>query len=277
MSKLSPAHWIGKTETCSDVIDMAHVGKIAATLGAPRPGAGEPLPMLWHWAFFQEPVSADGLGEDGHPARGGFLPPADNRNRMWAGGHLDFVQPLSIGVQAHRTTTIGAVEEKQGRSGSLLFITLNHEYTQAGQLCVREQQNIVYREPAVPKESSDFVVPEPAWCERFHPTPVTLFRYSAVTFNGHRIHYDHPYATDVEGYSGLVVHGPLQATLMLQMFQQQCPGRIPKAYTYRGLRPLTADEPFNIAGADIAADRAQLWTFTDRGPAHHAEIQFEEA
>ncbi|PTB94226.1 hypothetical protein C9974_05595 [Marinobacter sp. B9-2] len=277
MSKLSPAQWIGKTETCNDVINKAHVDKIAATLGTLRPAAGEPLPMLWHWAFFQEPVSAEGLGEDGHPARGGFLPPADNRNRMWAGGHLDFLQPLRIGVEANRTTTIGAVEEKQGRSGSLLFVTVNHEYTQAGKLCVREQQNIVYREPAAPKESSDFVVPEPAWCERFDPTPVTLFRYSAVTFNGHRIHYDHPYATGVEGYSGLVVHGPLQATLMLQMFQQQYPGRIPKAYTYRGLRPLTADEPFNIAGADIAADQAQLWTFTDHGPAHYAEIQFEEA
>lgn len=193
------------------------------------------------------------------------------------GGQLDFVRPLRVGVQAHRTTTIGAVEEKQGRSGSLLFVTVNHDYTQADQLCVREQQNIVYREPTAPKKNSDFVVPEPAWCERFHPTPVTLFRYSAVTFNGHRIHYDHPYATGVEGYIGLVVHGPLQATLMLQMFQQHYSGRIPKAYTYRGLRPLTADEPFNIAGADIAADRARLWTFTERGPAHHAEVQFEES
>lgn len=276
MSKLSPADWVGSTEASDDSIDASHVSRMAATLNTSRPGTGDPLPMLWHWAFFQEPLSEHGLGNDGHPARGGFLPPADNRNRMWAGGQVDFLHPLRIGIPARRTSMIGAVDEKQGRSGSLLFVTVTHEYSQAGELCVRDQQNIVYREPAVPKRSSDVTMPEPEWCERFHPTPVTLFRYSAVTFNGHRIHYDYPYATGVEGYNGLVVHGPLQATLMLQSFQQKYPGRVPRSYTYRGVRPLIADEPFNIGGADVAADRTRLWTFTDSGPAHQADVTFEE-
>lgn len=277
MSKLFPADWVGKTETCEDTIDIAQVNKLAATLNVLTPGDGASLPLLWHWAFFHRPVLADALAEDGHAANGGFLPPTGAKSRMWAGGHLDFVQPLRIGAEARRTSTIGAIDNKMGQSGNLVFVTVNHEYKQAGQLCFCEQQSIVYREPVAPKNSSSFAVPAATWCESFCPRPVTLFRYSALTFNGHRIHYDYPYATGVEGYQGLVVHGPLLATLMLQAFQRQFPGRVPRTYTYRALRPLTANESFNIAGADVMAGQAQVWVFTDSGPANFADIRFEGA
>lgn len=275
MSKLFRTDWVGKTEACEDTIDLAQANKLAATLNVLNSHIGAPLPLLWHWAFFHKPVFAAALAEDGHAAQGGFMPPTGDRNRMWAGGRLDFVQPLRIGIEARRTSTIGAVEKKRGRSGSLLFVTVNHEYKQEGQLCFCEQQSIVYREPVAPKQSSSFIVPAAAWREPFHPTPVTLFRYSALTFNSHRIHYDHAYATGVEGYRGLVVHGPLLATLMLQAFQRQYPERMLRTYIYRGLRPLMADESFNLAGADVTADQAHVWAFTDSGPAHYADIRFE--
>src|SRR5690606_21270080 len=150
-----------------------------------------------------EPAGPQGIGAEGHPARGGLLPPAENRNRMWAGGDVEFLEPLRVDVAATRRTTIADVKEKAGRTGSLLFVTLLHEHFQQGRLAIREQQNIVYRAPSPPKLANDEPVPEAQWSTRIVPDEVLLFRYSAVTFNGHRIHYDHPYVTGAEGYPGL--------------------------------------------------------------------------
>ncbi|MBA6116687.1 MaoC family dehydratase N-terminal domain-containing protein [Pseudomonas sp. NC26] len=267
--------WIGRTEEAVDELSRNLIKRIAATFGETAPAVGQPLPPLWMWCFFQEPVAETQLGTDGHPARGGFLPPADNRNRMWAGGRVEFIAPLKVGAEAHRLSTIVHIEEKHGRTGALLFVTVRHEYSQHGALCVREEQDIVYREPNPPKLGSA-QAPVPAqWSEAVTPTPTLLMRYSAVTFNGHRIHYDHPYVTDTEGYAGLVVHGPLIAALNLRAFIRANPGKRVRHFAYRGVRPLTVPTPFVVAGCLGEPGQAQLWASNADGVAQSADVLFD--
>lgn len=267
--------WLGRTEEAWDVLSRNLVKRIAATFGEPAPAHGEALPHLWTWCFFQEPVEEARLGSDGHPARGGFLPPADNRNRMWAGGRVEFIAPLTVGGEAHRLSTIVHIEEKHGRSGALLFVTVRHDYSQEGRLCVREEQDIVYREPTPPKAGSGEACPAGEWSEAITPTPTLLFRYSAVTFNGHRIHYDHPYVTATEGYPGLVVHGPLIATLNLRAFVRAHPDKPIRHFAYRGVRPLTLPAAFAVAGCIEAPGKARLWAGNEHGVAQSAEVSFD--
>ncbi len=269
-----PTAWIGRSQQSDDTITRNLAARIAITLDRPAPARGDALPPLWHWAYFQDPVPESGLGVDGHPARGGFLPPAADRNRMWAGGDVEFLEPLRVDGDASRKTTIEDVREKTGRTGSLLFVTLLHEIMQDGHLAIRERQNIVYRAPSPPKLSNDDPIPEAQWRQSVTPTETLLFRYSAVTFNAHRIHYDHPYVTQAEGYPGLVVHGPMLATLQLQAFADAHPDARIERLTYRGLRPLIAPEPFEAAGRIHAPGEAQLWAFNDKGLAHTAELRF---
>ncbi|GAB7531112.1 MaoC family dehydratase N-terminal domain-containing protein [Pseudomonas sp. 3A(2025)] len=266
--------WIGRTETCHDRLTHTLVKRIAATLGEPALESGSALPLLWHWAFFQEPVVAEGLGGDGHPARGGFLPPADNRNRMWAGGRLHFIQPLRVDADVSRRSTILNVEEKHGRTGSLLFVTVHHEYLQDGDTVLIEEQDIVYREPTPPKLGGTQTAPAAEWQETVQPDATLLFRYSAVTFNGHRIHYDWPYVTETEGYPGLVVHGPLIATLNLRAFQRANPKARVQRFSYRGLRPLISPNPFEVGGRRLEDGKAQLWASTESGMAQSADVEF---
>src|SRR3546814_200492 len=231
MTTSDPASWIGRTESCKDAIDVGQVERIALSLGDDGPVSGEPLPLLWHWALFVKAQPYAMLGEDGHPRRGGFLPPAENRNRMWAGGRLKFMHPLLVGVPGERVSTVADVTEKEGRTGKLLFAVIKHDYFQDGVLCVTEEQDIVYREPAPPRLVGSQPAPEPEWVETITPSPVMLFRYSAVTFNGHRIHYDEPYARQTDGYPGLVVHGPLIATLMCRAFVRANPGKAVESFS----------------------------------------------
>ncbi|MGX5219342.1 MULTISPECIES: FAS1-like dehydratase domain-containing protein [Pseudomonas] len=275
MTDAALSAWIGRSEEVHDQLSRNLVMRIAATLGEETPAHGEALPPLWHWAFFQNPVAENGLGEDGHPARGGFLPPADNRNRMWAGGKIEFIQSLRVGGDATRVSTITHIEEKHGSTGALLFVTVQHEYFQDGELAIREDQNIVYREPSPPKNSSGQSLVEGDWQESITPTATLLFRYSAVTFNGHRIHYDWPYVTDTEGYSGLVVHGPLIATLSLRAFCRANPQARLRQFSYRGLRPLVAPHPFEVGGKIDAAGSAQLWAGNEGGMAQRSEVKFD--
>ena len=275
MTTPRPADWIGRGETIADALDPTHAGRIAATLGEAAPAAGEPLPPLWHWAFFVNPAGPDGLGDDGHPARGGFLPPADDRNRMWAGGRVEFRAPLRVGVPAQRRSAVAEVREKAGRTGALLFVTVRHEFLQDGAVAIAEEQDLVYRQPSPPKLTGADVPPAAQWREAVDPSPVLLFRYSAVTFNGHRIHYDHPYVTGAEGYPGLVVHGPLIATLMVAGFRHAHPGARPTHLSYRGLRPLIAPRAFDVAGRVAAPGLAELWAEQDGTLAHQAELRFE--
>lgn len=276
MSTDNPRDWIGNGERCEDDLAPALADRIAATFGAPRPEPGQALPHLWHWAFFQIPVDAEGLGTDGHPARGGFLPPAHGRNRMWAGGRLWFHAPLRVGEPAVRESEITDIQEKQGRSGALLFVTVRHRYRQAAAVAVEEEQDIVYREPSAPRLSLDRPMPDPDWSETITPDPTLLFRYSAVTFNSHRIHYDWPYVTDAEGYPGLVVHGPLIATTLLHAFARAHPGARIDTFAFRGLRPLIAPAPFTARGVIESPGAARLWAANDNGPAHEAELTFTE-
>lgn len=276
MTQQDPRHWLGNSARCDDDIAPALTDRVAATLSSPRLGAGSALPHLWHWAFFQAPVDAAELGEDGHPARGGFLPPADGRNRMWAGGRLRFRQPLRIGQAASCESEIVGVAEKQGRTGALLFVTLSHRYRQAGVLAIEEEQDIVYRVPSPPRLSLDRPMPEADWRETIRPDATLLFRYSAVTFNTHRIHYDWPYVTATEGYPGLVVHGPLIATTLLHAFTRTNPAARIETFSYRGLRPLIAPVPFDVCGRISAPGEARLWAANEDGPAHEAELTFTE-
>ena len=274
MSDKALSAWVGRSEEIHDHLSLNLLQRIAATLGEPELQAGDPLPPLWQWCFFQPAVPEAGLGTDGHPARGGFLPPADNRNRMWAGGRVEFHTPLKAGAEASRVSTILKVEEKVGRTGALLFVTVQHDYLQDGQLAIREEQDIVYREPTPPKMTSSAVLPEGDWQESITPTPTLLFRYSAVTFNGHRIHYDWPYVTEAEGYPGLVVHGPLMATLNLRAFCRTRPGVQLKRFSFRGVRPLIAPQPFVAGGRLTESGHAELWIGNSDGIAQQADVEF---
>jgi itaconyl-CoA hydratase/mesaconyl-C4 CoA hydratase len=269
------AAWIGRTEQITEHLSASLVKRIGATLSETAPTAGQALPALWHWAFFQPAVDEAGLGLDGHPNGGGLLPAVHNRNRMWAGGRVEFHKPLSVGAEATRITTILKIEEKAGRSGSLLFATLRHDIMQAGYLAIREEQDIVYRDPTPPRSASGESLPAADWQEPITPSPTLLFRYSAVTFNGHRIHYDQPYVTATEGYPDLVVHGPLIATLNLRAFCRANPQARLRRFEYRGVRPLIAPTPFNVGGRINAPGKAELWAGDERGIAQRAELLFD--
>ncbi|MGE8153992.1 FAS1-like dehydratase domain-containing protein [Pseudomonas vancouverensis] len=274
MSSVDLSAWIGRSEVRRDLISHTLVQRMAATLGEPSPLAGEPLPHLWHWAFFQDAVPQERLGIDGHPERGGFLPPAENRNRMWAGSRLEFYRNLLVGSCVLRVSTITGVEEKHGATGGLLFVTIRHEYFQDGQRALQEEQDIVYREPTPAKLRGTQALPEGQWQEAVEPTPALLFRYSAVTFNGHRIHYDWPYATEVEGYPGLVVHGPLIATLNLRAFTRAHPTAQLQRFSFRGVRPLISPQSFVVGGLQIESGKAEVWAGNDSGVAQLGQIEF---
>jgi 3-methylfumaryl-CoA hydratase len=235
--------WVGRSRLDDDVIAARHARLMAATVDyfAPeRIRDGESLPALWHWLYFLEGMPARELGRDGHPARGAFLPPVPHANRMWAGGRVRFLAPVPIGAAVRRKSTILRVDHKAGRSGDLVFVTVLHELESlAGAGLVREEHDIVYKDPspsaaaAIPVPG---VVPLGQFTKRFVPSSTTLFRYSALTFNGHRIHYDADYCREVEGYPDLVVHGPLLATL-LAGFAEEITGRRLLDFSYRALAP----------------------------------------
>jgi hydroxyacyl-ACP dehydratase HTD2-like protein with hotdog domain len=238
--------YLGRSETRSDTVWPTLVQGLAATLDIDPPGAE--LPPLWHWMLFHHFVPASGLGPDGHPKRGGFLPPVDDLpRRMWAGGRVDFLAPLHVGEEVVRTSTIQSIEEKTGASGRLVFVAARHDIAGEGGPAIREVQNIVYRsaDGAAVKAAAPIPVPPGALVRTLRPDPVLLFRYSALTGNGHRIHYDQEYVTRVEGYPGLVVHGPLQATLLAGLACEMAGGPL-AAFAYRGRRPAFHDRELTL-------------------------------
>jgi 3-methylfumaryl-CoA hydratase len=211
--------------------------------------AGEALPPLWHWLYFLPIDRQSALAEDGHVARGGFLPPIDLPRRMWAGSRFRFEATLRIGDDATRVSRIGAITEKQGRTGPLVFVTVHHDISTAAGPAIHEEHDIVYRGHAVGPAAEPPQAPADAvWRRTVTPTDVLLFRYSAVTFNGHRIHYDRRYATEVEHYPGLVVHGPLVATLLLDLLASEQPDAHVKTFEFRAVSPLFDTAPFTICG-----------------------------
>ena len=263
--------WVGRTEEQAEQLTAAQVQRFLATFDRDGPVAdGAEAPLLIHLCLTQPAVRASALGADGHPARGGFLPPVPLPRRMWAGGSFTFHGPLRIGDLVTRTSRIADVRVKDGRSGPLCFVTVDHEIRSGPRLAVTERQDIVYRalESAAPPAAPPPAPPKPAprgvHHRQMHPDAALLFRYSALTFNGHRIHYDAPYVTAKEGYPGLIVHGPLQATLLAHL-AQDVKGRPPRAFRFRSLSPLfdTADLTLN-ATEDGAA--LSLWTAQPGGP-----------
>jgi 3-methylfumaryl-CoA hydratase len=262
--------WVGNTETAQARIGVHAASALAATLDRPftfAPGAA--LPPLWHWIYFWTAAPQSELGPDGHPERGGFLPPVPLPRRMWAGGRLTFNAPLPIDAEAIRTSKVKSVSAKRGASGNLAFVTVAHELAHDGQVCITEEHDIVYR--AIPQPGS--VAPpakiapaDPAWSRTITPDPVLLFRYSALTFNGHRIHYDRGYARDVEGYPGLIVHGPLIATLLADLLQRHMPEARMTAFSFRAVGSLFDTEPFTVCGRPDPDGRSvHLWAQNPRG------------
>ncbi len=259
--------WIGRSETVADVVTATPCAALAATLDRPaeRPPAGTPLPPLWHWLYFLPLPRRSEIGPDGHARRGGFLPPVRLPRRMWAGGQLRFHRPLRVGDAITRVSTIEDVTEKSGRSGALVFVRVRHEIRRGDEagIALTEFHDIVYREAPRPDDAPLPPTPAPAgatWEREWVPDDVLLFRYSALTFNGHRIHYDRRYVTGVEGYPGLVVHGPLLATLLLDLLRRELPDATVTRYEFRALRPVFDTHPFFVCGAPQADGATiRLW------------------
>ena len=253
--------WKGRSETVADTITAAPVRMLRATLDLPpeeRPGE---LPPLWHWLYFLPSARQSELGPDGHPRRGGFLPPVPLPRRMWAGGQLEFISPMRIGDEVRRVSIIEDVRFKKGRTGDLCFVRVRHEISSPRGLALREFHDIVYRPDPVPgaAEPTYEAAPAGALAQRMVPDETLLFRYSALTFNGHRIHYDRRYVTQVEGYPGLVVHGPLMATLLAGLAGRQFAGREAVSFSFRAMKPVFDLHPFEVCGQLDGADAADLW------------------
>jgi 3-methylfumaryl-CoA hydratase len=244
--------WIGREEIRLDIATPALVHRLAATLD--HDGSHWPpgvLPPLGHWLCFLPDALRSQLDQDGHPKRGGFLPPVPLPRRMWAGSRVDFVAPIPLGVTLRRRSTIASVAEKQGRSGPMLFVTARHEVLVGDRVAIREEQDLVYREaptPGSPPPAREAPLVKPDWTDTLLPDATLLFRYSALTFNAHRIHYDLGYATAGEGHAGLVVQGPLAATLLLDRALRERPGRI-NSFRFRAQRPLIAGRRLTLCGA----------------------------
>lgn len=253
--------WIGRNQVAQDLLRAQPAQFMQATLDqTPSLTDGDPLPSLWHWLYFLEAARASELGRDAHPKKGGFLPPVSLPRRMWAGGRLTFHAPLILGKAAQKRSTIQSITEKSGRSGSLCFVTVAHDIIQDGQCAVTEEQDIVYREDPAPGAPTPQPAPapdDPDVSRQVTPTEVMLFRYSALTFNGHRIHYDVDYARQVEGYDGLVFHGPLTATLLADLACTTMNKPL-KRFEFRGVAPLSGLTLFHIEGRH-APDKISLW------------------
>lgn len=247
--------WIGRTETREDVASPVLADRIAALLDRPAaPAPGEDWPLAWVWALFAPALRPGMIGPDGHARRGGFLPPVPLPRRMWAGSVLECRRPARVGETLRRVSTITDVAAKTGRSGRLVFVTVDHRIEGASGADLSDRHTIVYREIAPPGDAGGAdTAPEPLgfepeWRRRVEPDPVLLFQYSAVTFNTHRIHYDADHVRNAEHYPGLVVHGPLIATYLLELVAANRPERAVAGFTFRALRPIFVPTPFDLVG-----------------------------
>ena len=256
--------WIGRSAQVSDTVTAQLTKGLRATLfleiGEPK--LGDAAPITVHWCLGQPVVAMSELGPDGHPARGGFLPPVPLPRRMWAGGELEFVDTLRVGDEVTRTSRIADVTLKTGSTGTLCFVAVDHLIATSRGTAIRERQDIVYRNvsPAAAASAKPAAPPPAAQHRETHMADtVLLFRYSALTFNGHRIHYDRDYVTRVEGYPGLIFHGPMQAALLVEFAAKLRGGRVPKKFSYRGVQPLFEGSEFSV-NANMTDAGMELWT-----------------
>lgn len=256
--------WTGRTMSDTDIVTPRLDAEYRATFDPTlAPVAEGDAALGLHWCLSPAISPASGLGHDGHPRKGGFLPPVPLPRRMWAGGEIETRGVLRVGDTVTRHSRIGDISHKSGRTGALCFVAVHHDYATARGVVISERHDIVYREAATagggPAKAvtTEHRAADLVW--QVDTTPVLLFRYSAMTFNGHRIHYDPVYATEQEGYDGLVVHGPIQATLMLNLAATLL-GRTPARFRYRGLSPLVAGSPVTVSGLRDGAGRIECWT-----------------
>jgi 3-methylfumaryl-CoA hydratase len=262
--------WIGRTQTESELVSLRLAQQLAATLDYERaPKAGQTLPPLWHWALFPHIATQSHIGADGHPQRGGFLPPIPLPRRMWAGSLVRFERAVVVGSQVTRTSQIIDVASKEGRSGQLVFVRIRHEMEDYEGPLISEEQDVVYRESAAEpfKPATGPLAPmETTWRRTIVPDPVLLCRYSADTFNGHRIHYDRAYAIGEEGYPALVVHGPLTATLLVDLVRRSVPDKDVASFSFKAVNPLFDNAPFQVCAARAPeSDEVRLWAVNEAG------------
>lgn len=259
--------WIGRSTEASDIVTAQLVKGLRATLfqDIGEPVTGEVAPYTVHWCLAQPVFPHDQLGPDGHPTRGGFLPPVPLPRRMWAGGELNFIDPLRVGDLATRVSRISDITLKSGSTGQLCFVSVEHSITTPRGVAIRERHDIVYRGLDATQAPAKAPPPPPTAQHReTHVSdPVLLFRYSALTFNGHRIHYDRDYVTKVEGYPGLIFHGPLQAALLVE-FAAKVKGQVPSKFSYRGVQPLFEGTAFSV-NANATEAGLETWTANAEG------------
>ena len=259
-----------RTDSTADFVAQTSAAALGATIDCDAAlRVGDPLPHLWHWIFFRPVVRQSQIATDGHPAKGGFLPDLGLPRRMWAGGRLRFHTPLTVGSSITRDSTIVNVSEKEGRSGKLAFVTVKHEIRTGGSLAIHEEQDIVYREPAIQGAAAPSPTAAPVdelWHREIMPTEVLLFRYSALAFIGHRIHFDKPYATEVEGYPDLVVHGPLIATLLMDLLRRNQPQTTVLDFSFKAVRPSFLGNALNLCGRPSPdGKKVELWSRDQKG------------
>lgn len=259
--------WIGREQRESQVLCSTLVRQFNATFDRSSGTAqGDEAPLLIHLCLAQPAVPMSGLGRDGHPALGRFLPPVPLPRRMWAGGAIAFHAPICIGHEVTRHSTIADVQLKTGRSGALCFVTVDHEVSANGRMVLKERQDIVYRDVSTSAlgKAEGSPAMTGAHTQRIVPHPTQLFRYSAITFNGHRIHYDRSFCIETEGYPGLVVHGPMQATMLCQ-YAADLKGAPPKSFSFRSISPIFDDADFTL-NAINDSEAMKLWTARVGGP-----------
>jgi 3-methylfumaryl-CoA hydratase len=263
--------WIGKSESRDDRVTLTPMAALSATLDRddPFPREGDPLPPLWHWLYFLPLHRESELGADGHPKRGGFIPPVPLPRRMFAGGRQQFHRPLRAGDEISRVSRIADVTHKVGRNGPLIFVLVRHEISNQDGLALVEEHDIVYRDHSRPGEGAQNPQSAPtdtSWNREILADAVMLFRYSALTFNPHRIHFDLRYCIDVEGYAGLVVHGPLIATVLADLLRRNVPGARVTSFSFRAVRPLFDTHPFSVNGRlETDGKTAKLWATDHEG------------
>ena len=271
MSLENMRQWVGRTQAVDDLAAPFPVRALIATLDEsdPDPEAGDPLPPLWHWLYFLETPPLSKVGPDGHAERGDFLPPVPLPRRMWAGSRFVFDgQPLRVGQTIRRASRIKSVEPKTGTTGTMVFVTVEHAVSGPDGHSFVEEHDIVYREAAKPGEKQREPKPAPrdaTWTKKIEATPPLLFRFSALTFNGHRIHYDEPYVTGAEGYPGLIVHGPLLGMLQIELARRCNPGKTALSFEFRALAPVYAGAAFSVQARREADGGVTTWIADHNG------------
>ncbi len=273
--------WIGQTESDVDYVTVPAVHRLAATLDRddPMPKIGDPLPVGWHQILFPRVVRHSQVGADGHPKRGDFLPPVPLPRRMFAGKRITFHADLRVGDEVRRSSVIQEVNIKQGRSGTMVFVTVKTDIASPRGLALTEEQDIVYREAPAPGAPTPPPQPAPGkavWSRTVTPDPVMLFRYSALTFNGHRIHYDQPYVTKVEGYPDLVMNGGLTTLLVFELARTHASTPM-RHVSSRNVRAMFVNRPIALGGEPSPDNRtAKLWALDSDGAlALTAEAEFQ--